>query len=75
MTLKQLARYTPKSKQVERFFMDNAKCYGGTISYPGVYRIQVGSKLFHDNDTMNLRIQLENAIRRERRKLAKKATA
>lgn len=68
MTLKQLSRYTPKSKQVEKFFMANAECYGGTISYPGVYRIRVGAQIFHDNDTMCLRIQLENAIRRERRK-------
>lgn len=69
MTLQELAKHTPKSKAVEDFFFKNAGYAEDSPSKP--YVIRVGAKTFFSDDTMDLRIQLELAVARERRRQVK----
>jgi len=50
----------------ERYFEDYAGYFPDSPLTP--YSIRVGSKTFHSNDTMDLKIQFINYLKRETRK-------
>jgi hypothetical protein len=69
MTLRELAKYTPRSRQVEEFFFANARYVEDSPSKP--YIIRIGSMTLFDEDTMGLRLQLERMIATARRRKAR----
>lgn len=68
MTITELAkRHTPRSKAVEKYFFANARYLKDS---PGeCYSILVGSRTLFSRDTMDLRLQFEEVIRKLRRQL------